>query len=855
MLSSNLSDSSEQSEEEAPKMENSKKKKSKKRTYDERVTSRFYTQDDDQCDLPYMADNVKKNKKIKKSRNFKKSPHSENETPYQSSSNRILNRDTEISFSGVNDLNNQEKSYLDNPCNFMKNTAKPEFHEKDSDSSSDSDSSNPSFFGEQSNKLKNVFKEDNAFTKWSKKSSDSDSDDPVSNSFDNTEKSSNKGMSLMKKIGYKEGEGLGKNAQGLVNPVQLPTQKGRRGLGFSSQAPREAFVLDWNAEMKESTEILKVTEWLENDVPSVFSYNNMVYWIKTGEKKLTYDQTTEFADPEIFKVVNSSKNVLDNIDDHDFRNARTKANPFETIKNGIFQNRAAMKMANIDWACDFMFTDPKYSDETSMLSGPSDLVYFADICAGPGGFSEYVLWRKGWRAKGVGFTLRNDNDFKLNDFYAGSPESFQTFYGSAEDGDIYKPKNISSLEKYVMEVTDNEGVHFVMADGGFSVEGQESFQEILSKRLYLCQALTAISILRHNGHFMCKLFDIFTEFSAGLLFLLYKCFKQISIYKPVTSRPANSERYVICKWRNENVDVIKKYLYNVNLTWNELSSKEDILTIVPLEEILNDKSFFEYLWKSNNELGQIQALSLSKIVAFTKDQRLADDRQKDLRKMCLDLWDVKDDVRKAPPRDEAPAACNKFITGSRDFLECSPEKLNQENLAKNIKSKYDWHCVLLNGTKAPTFFLSLGGSRVYELSDHHRWICNDSLKNITMSPGTLVYGELAYEFEGESLGQLRVKVLHIIDAYRLGNIDISNYSYLTRVEYCRNFAKSMNKQDPDQTKIRVKEPVYLTEISEMFEKIDLRWSKCHRKDVQMYSLDERKYCSATGILFINGTAS
>lgn len=59
---------------------------------------------------------------------------------------------------------------------------------------------------------------------------------------------------------------------------------------------------------------------------------------------------------------------MDNIDDNDFRLARTKANPFETIKNGIFQNRAAMKMANIDWACDFMFTNPKFTDEVCILT-------------------------------------------------------------------------------------------------------------------------------------------------------------------------------------------------------------------------------------------------------------------------------------------------------------------------------------------------------------------------------------------------------------------------------------------------------------------------------------------------------
>ena len=52
----------------------------------------------------------------------------------------------------------------------------------------------------------------------------------------------------------------------------------------------------------------------------------------------------------------------------------------------------------------------------------------------------------------------------------------------------------------------------MMADGGFSVEGQENIQEILSKQLYLCQFLVAMSIVRTGGHFVCKVFDLFTPF-------------------------------------------------------------------------------------------------------------------------------------------------------------------------------------------------------------------------------------------------------------------------------------------------------------------------------------------------------
>lgn len=76
-----------------------------------------------------------------------------------------------------------------------------------------------------------------------------------------------------------------------------------------------------------------------------------------------------------------------------------------------------------------------------------------------------------------------------------------------------------------------------------------------------------------------------------------------------------------------------------------------------------------------------------------------------------------------------------------------------------------------------------------------------------------------------------------------------------RIQYCKDFAKSMNKSESDQIKIRVKEPVYLENISDMFEKIDLKWSKCHRKAVKVYMLDSQKYCCASGILFIKSTLS
>ena len=201
---------------------------------------------------------------------------------------------------------------------------------------------------------------------------------------------------------------------------------------------------------------------------------------------------------------------------------------------------------------------------TNDPSRGDDLWYFADVCAGPGGFSEYLLWRKAYyNCHGFGFTLKGlliilwnladhialgECDFKLDKFVAGSACYFDNYYGPKNDGNVYDPDNLIALEKKVKQETGGRGVHLVTCDGGFSVEGQENIQEILSKRLYLSQFITGLALCRvgtdtsPGGNYVCKLFDIFTPFSVGLIYLMYIAFQRISLHKPVTSRPANSER-------------------------------------------------------------------------------------------------------------------------------------------------------------------------------------------------------------------------------------------------------------------------------------------------------------------------
>ncbi len=59
-----------------------------------------------------------------------------------------------------------------------------------------------------------------------------------------------------------------------------------------------------------------------------------------------------------FLSVLKCKTIFDRLEPEELRKARTRSNPFETIRGCFFLNRAAMKMANMDAVFDFMFTNP-----------------------------------------------------------------------------------------------------------------------------------------------------------------------------------------------------------------------------------------------------------------------------------------------------------------------------------------------------------------------------------------------------------------------------------------------------------------------------------------------------------------
>ncbi|GAB6022154.1 FtsJ methyltransferase domain-containing protein 2, variant 2 [Chamberlinius hualienensis] len=635
----------------------------------------------------------------------------------------------------------------------------------------------------------------------------------------------------MAKMGYKEGMGLGKFNQGRTSIIEQSKQRGRRGLGVKVAPELQNTDQNWDFE-HDIAEAEETVKWIPESDKKIPSFKVLKTWIKEGKKKETIDDEDEYCDSGVLEQVLKAKTVLDSMEGDELRKARTRSNPYETIRGVFFLNRAAMKMANIDAVFDFMFTNSHNEDDEKEVSS-DDLLYFADVCAGPGGFSEYVLWRKKWKAKGFGFTLKGANDFKLEDFFAGPCETFEAHYGekgSEGDGDVFKTENQLAFRNFVLNATNDKGVHFMMADGGFSVEGQENIQEILSKQLYLCQFLVALSIVRTGGHFACKLFDLFTPFSVGLIYLMYLCFKQVCICKPVTSRPANSERYIVCKGKREDSDEVYQYFDLINkLLPTQWDKDQDIIHIVPPEIIQKDTKFYEYIITSNNELAQIQIRNLKKIHTFYSNPSLHEHRQSDLRKKCLELWQIPDKVRSAPKRQD-PATFFKQITKneSSDYMNGAAGILNKKSL-ETIGCVYEYRCLVSGGRISSkedfAFILSLGRSHVYHWDGCGKmeWKkLNLPNQTVELPRGTLVFAELINELQGESRGQKKVRALHILDAFSLGEDNVSLLPYDERMAKGKLFAHAVSKTSKSEyMAVRVKKIYGLQDIEEIFKEFEM----------------------------------
>jgi len=89
--------------------------------------------------------------------------------------------------------------------------------------------------------------------------------------------------------------------------------------------------------------------------------------------------------------------------------------------------------------------------------------------------------------------------------------------------------------------------NLITSDGGIDEGRDYSKKEPVHYQLKLGEILAILHNQALGGNCVLKVFDTFHETTIQLMYLLAKHYNTFEICKPSTSRPTNSERYMICK--------------------------------------------------------------------------------------------------------------------------------------------------------------------------------------------------------------------------------------------------------------------------------------------------------------------
>lgn len=174
------------------------------------------------------------------------------------------------------------------------------------------------------------------------------------------------------------------------------------------------------------------------------------------------------------------------------------------------------------------------------------------LAEGPGGFIEaLVSYRKSNKDRNdeiVGMTLlddKNDNNipaWKKSQYFLKENPQVYIETGATQTG------NILSLENFVFCVEKYESsMDFITADGGFDFSIDFNSQEVSIVRLLFAQIAFALCMQKRGGSFVIKIFDSFMQHTIDLIAILSSFYDHVYMFKPQTSRYANSEKYLICK--------------------------------------------------------------------------------------------------------------------------------------------------------------------------------------------------------------------------------------------------------------------------------------------------------------------
>ena len=313
--------------------------------------------------------------------------------------------------------------------------------------------------------------------------------------------------------------------------------------------------------------------------------------------------------------LSEKKNIIDSENYNlDWDKMKKIANPFELIYTTYSKKKRKESIANYQPISRSFFKFWEMNVKFNLIDKELNEHYVSNLAEGPGGFMEAII--KQYYDKNIklfGLTLPPHNKYIPD--WSKIKKIFTNKLINICYGDLY---NWNDIKKYIDNFR-NKKCSLVTADGGFDYSNNFNGQEIDSYKILFSEIFVSFLILVKGGNFVCKFFDIFSIFSIKLIYILTNCFDTINIYKPETSRPANSEKYVVCKgFIGLNKNMEKKIIELFKKIESIPMTKSMVLDI---NGIKIDNNFIFKISNMNNNYLDNQIFYINKIVNFIDENK------------------------------------------------------------------------------------------------------------------------------------------------------------------------------------------------------------------------------------------
>jgi 23S rRNA U2552 (ribose-2'-O)-methylase RlmE/FtsJ len=285
-------------------------------------------------------------------------------------------------------------------------------------------------------------------------------------------------------------------------------------------------------------------------------FKNIIFDIKDNNERIVeINEEKEVEqilnDIEYFKnleKLNSIKSSIELLGQKEWDCLKKRNNPFESITshNGIANyspiSRAYFKM--------FEILHCFREDILKVISLDNNESFVTlHLAEGPGGFieclNEFFLDNNYKNYLMYGITLireeKNIPGWRKLKYFLEYFENIKLLFGKNGTGDLYDIDNIYDVSDKLPRKAS-----IITGDGGFDYSNDFNHQENLTFPLIYCQTMTALLCQKIDGIFILKIFDIYNTKTMHLINILKENYKTVKVIKPYTSRPGNSEKYLVC---------------------------------------------------------------------------------------------------------------------------------------------------------------------------------------------------------------------------------------------------------------------------------------------------------------------